>query len=154
MDLLDIAIFVLRMAFVALLYVFLWMVMRFAVGGLRQAPATSVVEPRASTAQAATPRLRLVVLEAGTADLSPGEAFDVNDGVTLGRSTEAEMIVNDAAVSAVHARISRVGRAWLVADLGSTNGTRVNDRPVNGDTALGDGDVLGVGNVRLKVVAR
>jgi pSer/pThr/pTyr-binding forkhead associated (FHA) protein len=48
----------------------------------------------------------------------------------------------------------RVGRAWVVADLGSTNGTRVNDARVNGQTPVAHGDVLTLGNVRFKVLSR
>jgi pSer/pThr/pTyr-binding forkhead associated (FHA) protein len=47
-----------------------------------------------------------------------------------------------------------VGRAWLVTDLGSTNGTRVNDVDVNASAPLADGDVLTLGGVRLQVRAR
>ena len=42
--------------------------------------------------------------------------------------------------------------AWVVLDLGSTNGTLVNHALVDGQAGLQTGDVLGLGNVRLKVV--
>jgi pSer/pThr/pTyr-binding forkhead associated (FHA) protein len=57
-------------------------------------------------------------------------------------------------VSAEHARVFRVGRAWVVTDLGSTNGTRVNETAVNGEMPLAATDVLTLGSVRLQVVTR
>ena len=111
MDLLDLLILALRIALVALLYLFLLVVMRTAARGLRTVPRV-----------APTPvALQLVVVEP---------------------------------VSSEHARIRRIGRAWVVSDLGSTNGTRVNDAQVNGEVPLAHGDVLTLGNVRLQVVAR
>jgi pSer/pThr/pTyr-binding forkhead associated (FHA) protein len=40
---------------------------------------------------------------------------------------------------------------WWLADCGSTNGTAVNDRPVHGEVELRLGDVVAIGDVRLKV---
>ena len=145
MDILDLAILALRIVLVALLYLFLLRVVRMAAAGLRAPGPTPVRGPEGL--------LRLVVLEPGTADLARGQTFDVGGaGATLGRAERADIVVADPAVSAEHARLSRVGRAWIVADLDSTNGTRVNDAPVRGRSPLADGDVLSVGNVRLQVV--
>ena len=143
MDLLDLLILALRIALVALLYLFLLVVMRTATRGLRERPAA------ASEAAA----LRLVVLEPGASTLRTGQAIDLHDGALLGRQ-RADLTIADPGVSAEHARITRVGRAWVVSDLGSTNGTRVNDAPVDGDMPLAHGDVLSLGNVRLQVLAR
>jgi pSer/pThr/pTyr-binding forkhead associated (FHA) protein len=84
----------------------------------------------------------------------PGQVIEVNDGAVLGRAERVEVVVADATVSAEHARLARVGRTWLVSDLGSTNGTRINEAPVKGDMPLAVGDVLGLGDVRLKVLPR
>jgi two-component system, cell cycle response regulator len=72
------------------------------------------------------------------------------DEVTLGRALEADVRVNDARASRLHARIStgrdpRTGeRAYRVTDLGSTNGTLLNGQPVR-EAALQDGDKLTIG---------
>jgi hypothetical protein len=143
MDLLDLLILALRIALVALLYLFLLVVMRTAARGLRGAPRAAPVPAS----------LQLVVVEPGDTHLRAGQAIEVADGATLGRQ-QAEVTLADPAVSAEHARIRRIGRAWVVSDLGSTNGTRVNDARVNGEMPLAHGDVLTLGNVRLQVNAR
>jgi FHA domain-containing protein len=145
MDVLDVAILALRILIVALLYLFLVFVLRTAAGGLRQ-PATH-------TSRSGSQALRLVVLEPGGSDLSPGQVMQLDTAATLGRSEQADLVLADPAVSAEHARLERVGRAWVLSDLGSTNGTRLNDAPVHGRTPLADGDVLALGTVRLQVLA-
>lgn len=145
MDVLDLAILALRIVIVALLYLFLVLVLRGAAGGLRPA----ATHTRRNTVQA----LRLVVLEPGGSDLSPGQVMQLEAAATLGRSEQADLVLADPAVSGEHARLERVGRAWVLTDLGSTNGTRLNDTRVDGRTPLADGDVLALGTVRLRVLA-
>jgi len=144
-DLVDLVILALRIVMVALLYLFLLLVLRTAAGGLRHAATHS----SCSAAQA----LRLVVLEPGGSDLSAGQVMQLEAAATLGRSEHADLVLADPAVSGEHARLERVGRAWVITDLGSTNGTRLNDAPVDGRTPLTDGDVLALGTVRLQVLA-
>ena len=146
MDWLDLLILGLRLALVAVLYGFLLVVLRVATRGLRASPA-----PSASSAARA---LYLSVLDAGGSSLAPGEAIELTSGALLGRTGQVEILVDDPAVSSEHARISRVGGDWVVTDLGSTNGTRVNEALIEAPTALAAGDILGLGNARLRVVAR
>jgi adenylate cyclase len=59
--------------------------------------------------------------------------------VTIGRSGDNDVVINDALVSRHHAKLFRVGDAWQVSDLGSSNGTRVNDAdPTGRDLRSGD----------------
>ena len=150
MDLLDLAILALRMALVAVLYAFLVVVLRAAGRGLQAARPRLRRAPRGSSPV----ELRLIVLEAGGSGLTAGQVIEASDGATLGRAERAELVVADSAVSAEHARVSRIGRDWVVLDLGSTNGTLVNDARVNGQTRLNHGDVLALGGVRFKVALR
>lgn len=148
MDAFDVATLLLRIALVALLYLFLFSVMRMAARGL---DASST---RRGSATGRAGALRLVVMEPGASELSAGQTIQVRDGATLGRAARAMVVIADPTVSSEHARINRVGRAWVVADLGSTNGTRVNQTSVDGETPLAQGDELALGNVRFQVVAR
>jgi len=147
-DALDVLILALRLLIVALLYLFLVVVLRTAAAGLR---STAPLSSRSDTPEQ---RLRLLVVEAGASDLSSGEVIDIPAGATLGRSERAGVVLTDTAVSSEHARVERAGRAWVVTDLGSTNGTRVNEKPITGRTRLAEGDVVAIGTVRMQVLAR
>jgi DNA-binding response OmpR family regulator len=65
----------------------------------------------------------------------------------LGRAIECDVVITSSRVSREHARLLRDGRKWFLEDLGSTNGTFLNDerilRPVN----LRDGDRIGIGDI-------
>ncbi len=149
LDLLDLAILALRLALVAVLYGFLLVVLRSARRSLLHAAA-----PRRAAEPPRRLDLWLIVLAAGGSGLPEGHAIEVADGFTLGRGQRAEMVLSDAAVSAEHARVTRVGRDWVVRDLGSTNGTLVNGSRVNGQTSLRHGDVLALGGVQFRVALR
>ncbi len=153
MDFLDVTILALRLALVAVLYLFLAIVMRGAIRGLRTAAPGRPAESARKVENRIT-GLRLVVREPGTSELEPGQLVELVDGAVLGRSSRAEVVIADSSVSAEHARVFRVGRAWVVTDLGSTNGTQVNETPVNGEMPLTANDVLTLGSVRLQVVTR
>jgi hypothetical protein len=69
--------------------------------------------------------------------------------VVLGRSRDADVQVDDANVSRLHCEIVRDGPAsWVVADLGSTNGTELNGKRVD-RAALADGDRIGIGGTTI-----
>ena len=67
----------------------------------------------------------------------------------IGRDPDVEIFLNSAGVSRRHARITiSAGRA-TIEDLGSKNGTFVGDQRVESPRALGDGDIIRVGSVKL-----
>jgi hypothetical protein len=90
-----------------------------------------------------TPHLRLE---------ETGEVFPLREDVTtVGRGGGVDISLDDPSVSRLHAEIVRRGDHLYVSDLGlSTNGTRVNGRPV-GRRVLADGDVLSFGVARTRV---
>lgn len=67
------------------------------------------------------------------------------DGVTIGRSRRCEIVIDDANVSRRHAQVTREGNDWVLKDLESTNGTRLNGSPVQRPELLRAGDKIGVG---------
>ena len=67
-------------------------------------------------------------------------------GATLGRSRECEIVVEDPNVSRQHAELRPRGGAWVISDLGSTNGTRVNGRTINAPEVVRAGDEIEVGS--------
>ena len=87
--------------------------------------------------------------------LDPKAASVVRRGWKIGRSTAADLPVNDRAVSREHAEIELSGSAFLIRDLGSTNGTMLNGRKLTAGEAcqLWSGDTVIVGKVELSVSA-
>lgn len=71
------------------------------------------------------------------------------DRLSVGKSADADLTVDDPAVSRFHAAIERVGAAWSIRDLGSTNGTLINGKRLAGERVLRDGDEILLGRTRL-----
>jgi hypothetical protein len=66
-------------------------------------------------------------------------------GAVLGRSRDNDVVIDDPNVSRHHAEVRPSGGSWIVNDLGSTNGIKVNGRRVNGPQSLKGGDVIELG---------
>jgi FhaA, N-terminal domain/FHA domain len=71
-------------------------------------------------------------------------------GATLGRSRQCDLVLSDPNVSRQHAEIRPRGGSWVLTDLGSTNGSRVNGRPVQGSEVVRPGDEIELGATALK----
>jgi hypothetical protein len=140
MDGMLIVIWAVRLAFLALLYLFLARVVRSLLRDLRAAAR----EPGASLG-------RLVVIESPGGDPEQGRSFDLDAITTLGRAVNNAIVVDDPFASAEHAVLTYRGRSWYVEDLGSTNGTFVNGRAVAAVSPLGFGDEVAIGQVRLRL---
>jgi hypothetical protein len=113
-------------------------------GGVAVGEATSIhetVDPLAALQGDFEPRL--VVDHADGHE--PGVAYDLMDPVTLGRGS-VELKLEDPFASTRHAKITRQGRTVVIEDLGSTNGTRLNDEPLTGPQPLHDGDRIRIGD--------
>ena len=67
-------------------------------------------------------------------------------------ATDAAVRLTDTSVSRRHAEVRRSGDGWILVDLGSTNGTRINGVPVT-DRRLQDGDTITVGDASLRFEA-
>ena len=73
--------------------------------------------------------------------------------VTIGRLAECSVPLNDQNVSRRHAQINPARGAYVVVDLGSTNGTMVNGTRINGEHRLADGDILSFGSTYVRFEA-
>jgi len=75
-----------------------------------------------------------------------GSAYEIpTRGATLGRG-DVEIRLDDPFASAQHARISREGHVVVIEDLGSTNGTYLNEEPLTGPQPLHPGDRIRIGD--------
>jgi diguanylate cyclase (GGDEF)-like protein len=84
-----------------------------------------------------------------------GRRADIGDApVVVGRAPESDLPMPHKSVSREHCRIWRDGDSYRIRDLGATNATRVNDRRIEGDTALADGDQITVGECILKFISQ
>jgi len=72
-----------------------------------------------------------------------------SSGATLGRSRDCEIVLDDANVSRRHAEVRPSGGSWIVRDLGSTNGVKVNGRRITGAQSLKRGDAIELGTSRV-----
>ncbi len=70
-------------------------------------------------------------------------------GGVIGRSRDCDIVLEDAGISRRHAELRPYGEGWVVSDLGSTNGLRVNGRAVEGPQALSSGDRLELGSTEI-----
>ena len=67
----------------------------------------------------------------------------------IGRSPDADIVLSSTDVSRRHAEVLPDAAGWLLVDLGSTNGVRLNARTVGVPTLLTDGDVIEIGPTEL-----
>ncbi len=66
-------------------------------------------------------------------------------GATIGRGRASDIVLNDPNVSREHAEIRPRGGSWVIADLGSTNGSQLNGRRLEGSEVLRSGDEIELG---------
>jgi hypothetical protein len=143
----------LKFGFLAVLYLFLMWVAWSAVRDLRRGRSgvveadrvpppdqTGMYEAAAGLGELGDfePRLHAAGHESGV-------AYDLMEGAILGRG-DVEIRLEDPFASSHHARISREGHVVVIEDMGSTNGTYLNDEPLSGPQPLYDGDRIRIGD--------
>ena len=97
-------------------------------------------------------RRRQLALEFIEPESRSGERVEIEDGVTIGRSRDCDLVLYDTYLSTRHAHLSNDEGDLSIEDLGSTNGTYVNQELVKGRVHLERGDVVQVGGVLFEVV--
>ena len=142
----------LKIAFLVLLYVFIWRIVRTAARDLRLPQESFILRPAmagGAIGQSIRPG-RLVVTTSGV--LEPGDEFELDSSaLTIGRGGQNDVsIEGDEFASARHVRVEpRPDGVW-VSDLGSTTGTFVNGVRVARARKLVPGDVVRVGETELR----
>jgi hypothetical protein len=143
----------LKFGFLAVLYLFLLWVARSALKDLRRS-AEAGMDPAASRApiapeatgihQAASGAGALLVVDRAPGHQG-GSRYDVSGGATLGRG-DVEIVLEDPFASSRHARVERQGGISVIEDLGSTNGTYLNEELLRGPQPLHPGDRIRIGD--------
>ena len=86
--------------------------------------------------------------------LASGQRIDlIEDIVKIGRHQSCTIVFADSNVSRVHAQLQHDSSGWLVVDLGSTNGVKVNGTKISKEKSLTDGDELEFGTSTARFVA-
>ena len=81
----------------------------------------------------------------------PDTVYELTPITTLGRNSRNSIVLNDTYVSSEHALLAWRDAQWWLEDLGSRNGTVLNDAPLTDPTVISAGDVLTIGGVQLKL---
>jgi hypothetical protein len=97
--------------------------------------------------------LGLEVISSGSnPNLKKGGIVPIRGQLTLGRKEDNMVILNDPYVSSYHAKIYVKNTEYLIEDLGSTNGTLLNDEKLEGKAYLNPGDEVKIGSVLFRVI--
>jgi hypothetical protein len=142
----------LKFGFLAVLYLFLLWVARSAFRELRTttapAPEATGIHPTGPGGRAAATDAWLVATKGG--GLEPGERFDLFGGISIGRSSDADVRIEDRFASGIHARVYSRGANYYVEDMNSTNGTFLSGGRLNGEAKLNDLDEVRIGNTEFR----
>ena len=132
----DFVLLIARLLFVALLYLFLFAIMRTGIGMLKGSNKKD--------------KSWKLTIEKGPKELR-GVNITVNGPVVVGRSPGADLVIGASYVSGRHARFQLMGQNLFVEDLDSRNGTGVNGNMITGPTSLRNKDTVNVGDVVIRV---
>ena len=141
------ALSALKYGLLALVYLFIWRAVRTVTRDLR---VTSPGGGRASGKAGTAPRTAGAVIVHGPDGARP-RTFKLAASMAVGRAPECDIRLDDTYVSQQHARIFGKGDKWYVEDLGSTNGTFVNDQKLAAPAQVEPGDKVRVGTTVLEL---
>ena len=144
----------LKFGFLAVLYLFLLWMARSAMKDLRRGAGgtpAALADDATGMHQASQgfapdsggePKLRVET----AAGLRAGSAYSLSEGAVLGRGDQADIQLQDTFASSQHARLAPQGDVMVLEDLGSTNGTYLNEEPLRGPQPLHPGDKIRIGD--------
>jgi hypothetical protein len=147
---------VLKLAFLVLLYLFIWRIVRSAARDLRLPQESMILAPAQAAAAGLLPQPsaretgRLVVLKSPALD--EGDVFTLDShALTIGRGTTNDVSLPDDEYSSTrHARFEPRRDGVWIEDIGSTNGTFVNGIRLTRERKLVPGDIVRIGETDLR----
>ena len=148
------ALLVLKLAFLVLLYLFIWRIVRSAARDVRMPQESFILAPsQAAELAALRDSGRLVVVTSPA--LSEGDELTLNSSaLLLGRGSDNDVnLARDEFASSKHARVEPRRDGVWVEDVGSTNGTYLNGIRLTQAKRLAPGDVVRIGETELRYEA-
>ncbi|WP_232547377.1 FHA domain-containing protein [Propioniciclava soli] len=158
----ELLVLALKFAFLGLLWVFILFcgnIIRTDLFGRRVPVADAEERPPAAAPRAAPSwrERRAAKSLPSTLRITQGQqqglTMELGQALQIGRSTDCQLILDDDYVSTRHARIVRGERGYLVEDLGSTNGTYLNNERISTPVPFTPNDTLRIGRTLLVVEA-
>ncbi len=144
----DLVLDLLKYVFLAVLYLFIARAVRAVYLEIRPPAVAGVATQARNTSRRGRPPRHAAVVEGEARD---GKMFELGSELIIGRAEKCHVVLDDTYVSQMHARIFSRGEAYLVEDLGSTNGTYLNRRRVSSPTEVHRGDRVKVGKTVLEM---
>ena len=144
---------ILKLCLLALLYLFFLRALR-AVWTEIRGPKKVEASPRtakkaAKKAERKAAPVQLAIVQPATLK---GRAYPLGEELTVGRAAGCQVTLDDTYASQLHARVFAREGQLFVEDLGSTNGTFLNKKKVQGPQLMRRGDRLQVGNTVMELV--
>ncbi|MEO6700697.1 MAG: FHA domain-containing protein [Jatrophihabitantaceae bacterium] len=150
-----------RFAFLALLWLFIYGMVRVIRTDLRTSGAPRVAvsakpnkqkrSRRAASAETRPARGALSQLIVTEGALAGTRIALAGKPILIGRANDSTLVVTDDYASTRHARISQTNNVWYLEDLGSTNGTYVGQTKVTGPLPLEAGVVIRIGKTAMEL---
>ncbi len=142
----------LKIAFLVLLYLFIWRIVRTARREVSLPHESMILSPDQAKELRAQTGIGGRIVVANAPGVEEGSEFELDSGaLTIGRDESNDIVIaRDEFASATHARIEPRGNGVWVEDLGSTNGTYLNGVRMKQPKRLQAGDVIRVGESDLR----
>jgi pSer/pThr/pTyr-binding forkhead associated (FHA) protein len=146
---------VLKFAFLVLLYFFVYRAIRAAAGDVgardrKRADAPPAPPKEAKRARRGKPPRKLQIVDH---DGVKAGTIKLQEPIQVGRADACQIRLGDTYISQFHARLFPRDGMWYVEDLGSTNGTYLNQRKLTGPSEVHAGDVVRLGKTTLELKA-
>jgi pSer/pThr/pTyr-binding forkhead associated (FHA) protein len=152
------AVTILKVAFLGLLYFFIFQAFRSVTIGLRTPVAKATgplagadfpqARPTRGPARKGPPPSKIEVVDEGGAKV---QTLALSGTIQVGRAEACQVRCSDTFVSAFHARLFSRDGSWYVEDLGSTNGTFLNAERISAPAEIRAGDRVVVGRTTLEL---
>ncbi len=159
----DLLLKILQLCLLALLYLFFFRVLQSTIRGTKSGAGVLQHAPGPGIGRNILGRQKQVDLHDAVPNGVPssvvliqppdlsGQELQVVEHLTFGRATSCDVTLDDTYLSQVHMRVSARGPAMVVEDLGSTNGTYVNDKRLETPVRVAVGDRIRIGETVMEL---